>query len=60
MKLSSNPVVLPISDLNTWYKLSVLSQKNKQQQIAQLSTPDWVNKNVECIKEYANRTFLDV
>ena len=55
MKLESNPVVLPASDLNDM----VQAIRMYQTQIAQLRTPDWVNKNVECIKEYANRTFLD-
>ncbi|WP_212915450.1 hypothetical protein [Marinomonas sp. A3A] len=30
-----------------------------QTQIAQLRTPDWVNDNIDHIKEYVNRTFLD-
>ncbi|MBJ7555140.1 hypothetical protein [Marinomonas spartinae] len=55
MKLSSNPVVLPASDLNDM----VQAIRMYQQQIAQLRTPDWVNDNVDHIKEYANRTFLD-
>ncbi|WP_067017397.1 hypothetical protein [Marinomonas spartinae] len=55
MKLESSPVVVPASDLNDM----VQAIRMYQTQIAQLRTPDWVNKNVECIKEYANRTFLD-
>ncbi|WP_421851717.1 Rha family transcriptional regulator [Marinomonas sp.] len=55
MKLESNPVVLPASDLNDM----VQAIRMYQQQIAQLRTPDWVNDNVDHIKEYANRTFLD-
>jgi len=55
MKLSSNPIVLPASDLNDM----VQAIRMYQQQIAQLRTPDWVNDNVDHIKKYANRTFLE-
>ncbi|WP_137169414.1 antA/AntB antirepressor family protein [Marinomonas sp. FW-1] len=56
MKLEGNPVVVPSKELVDL----IQAVRMYQTQIAQLRTPDWVNKNVECIKEYANRTFLDV
>ncbi|NVK75821.1 MAG: hypothetical protein HWE24_20290 [Oceanospirillaceae bacterium] len=31
----------------------------KQQQIARLQTPDWVNDNITRVKDFAQRNFVD-
>ncbi|WP_254682339.1 hypothetical protein [Marinomonas sp. FW-1] len=55
MQIQSDPVVVPSKELIDL----IQAVRMYQQQIARLQTPDWVNDNVDHIKEYANRTFLD-
>ncbi|RNF70459.1 transcriptional regulator [Marinomonas rhizomae] len=55
LKLDSNPVVIPsIEMVNMIHAIRMY-----QQQIAQLRTPDWVNDNVDRVKDYAQRSFTD-
>jgi phage anti-repressor protein len=55
MKLQSDPVVMPSKELVDM----IQAIRMYQQQIAQLSTPDWVNDNVDRVKDYAKRSFTD-
>ncbi|RBO82650.1 Rha family transcriptional regulator [Marinomonas aquiplantarum] len=55
MKLTSNPVVLPASEITDMIQAIRLYQT----QIAQLRTPDWVNDNITRVKDYAQRNFVD-
>jgi Rha family phage regulatory protein len=55
MKLQSDPVVMPSKELVDM----IHAIRMYQTQIAQLSTPDWVNDNVDRVKDYAKRNFTD-
>jgi anti-repressor protein len=55
MKLQSNPVVIPSKELVDL----IQAVRMYQTQIAQLRTPDWVNDNVDRVKDYAQRSFTD-
>ena len=55
MKLESDPVVIPSKEIVDM----VHAIRMYQQQIAQLRTPDWVNDNVDRVKDYAQRSFTD-
>ena len=55
MKLESDPVVIPSKEIVDM----VHAIRMYQAQIAQLRTPDWVNDNVDRVKDYAKRNFTD-
>lgn len=55
LKLDSNPVVIPSIEMVNM----IQAIRMYQTQIAQLSTPDWVNDNVDRVKNYAQRSFTD-
>jgi anti-repressor protein len=55
MKLESNPVVIPSKKLVDL----IQAVRMYQNQIAQLRTPDWVNDNIDRVKGYAQRNFVD-
>ncbi len=55
MKLQSDPVVIPSKELIDL----IQAVRMYQTQIAQLRTPDWVNDNIDRVKDYAHRSFTD-
>jgi anti-repressor protein len=55
MKLESNPVVIPYKELVDL----IQAVRMYQTQIAQLRTPDWVNDNINRMKDLAQRNFTD-
>lgn len=55
MKLESNPVVIPSKELVDL----IQAVRMYQAQIAQLRTPEWVNDNVNRMKDLAQRNFTD-
>ncbi|MEP7728925.1 hypothetical protein [Marinomonas primoryensis] len=55
MQIQSDPVVVPSKELIDL----IQAVRMYQQQIARLQTPDWVNDNVDRVKDYAQRNFVD-
>jgi Rha family phage regulatory protein len=55
MQIQSDPVVVPSKELIDL----IQAVRMYQQQIARLQTPDWVNDNIDRMKDYAQRSFVD-
>jgi Rha family phage regulatory protein len=55
MHIQSDPVVVPSKELIDL----IQAVRMYQTQIAQLRTPDWVNDNIDRMKDYAQRSFVD-
>jgi len=56
LKLQSDPFVIPSKELVDM----IQAIRMYQTQIAQLCTPEWVNDNVDRVKDYAKRNFTDI
>lgn len=55
MDFQNDPVVIPAMEVVDM----VRAIRMYQQQIAQLKTPEWVNDNLDRIKQYTSRNFTD-
>lgn len=55
MHIQSDPVVVPSKELIDL----IQAVRMYQAQIARLQTPDWVNDNIDRMKDYAQRNFVD-
>lgn len=55
MEFESDVVVVPAIELIDM----IQAIRMYQQQIAQLKTPEWVNDNLDRLKEYTDRHFAD-
>ena len=55
MQIQSDPVVVPSKELIDL----IQAVRMYQAQIARLQTPNWVNDNIDRMKDYAQRSFVD-
>ncbi|MGO3345771.1 MAG: hypothetical protein ACTIM4_06965 [Marinomonas sp.] len=55
MQIQSDPVVVPSKELIDL----IHAVRMYQTQIARLQTPDWVNDNIDRMKNYTQRSFVD-